>query len=63
MQCQLNAAYREEEREMIPYCQHEGIAVTPFSPLARGLLTGNTDSLRNTTDSLHTATIRRPNQS
>lgn len=51
MQCQLNAAYREEEREMIPYCQHEGIAVTPFSPLARGLLTGNADSLRNVTDS------------
>jgi aryl-alcohol dehydrogenase-like predicted oxidoreductase len=36
MQCQLNAAYREEEREMIPYCISEGIAVTPFSPLARG---------------------------
>lgn len=50
MQCQLNAAYREEEREMIPYCQHEGIAVTPFSPLARGLLSGNLDSLRNRTD-------------
>ena len=51
MQCQLNAAYREEEREMIPYCRHEGIAVTPFSPLARGLLSGNVASLRNTTDS------------
>jgi aryl-alcohol dehydrogenase-like predicted oxidoreductase len=50
MQCQLNAAYREEEREMIPYCQHEGLAVTPFSPLARGLLTGNAASLRNITD-------------
>ncbi len=51
MQCQLNAAYREEEREMIPYCQHEGLAVTPFSPLARGLLSGNSASLRNITDS------------
>jgi aryl-alcohol dehydrogenase-like predicted oxidoreductase len=50
MQCQLNAAYREEEREMIPYCISEGIAVTPFSPLARGLLTGQVDSLRNKTD-------------
>jgi 1-deoxyxylulose-5-phosphate synthase len=50
MQCQLNAAYREEEREMIPYCIEEGIAVTPFSPLARGLLSGNFDSLRNKTD-------------
>lgn len=50
MQCQLNAAYREEEREMIPYCINEGIAVTPFSPLARGLLSGNASSLRNTSD-------------
>lgn len=50
MQCQLNAAYREEEREMIPYCLDEGIAVTPFSPLARGLLSGNYDSVRNRTD-------------
>lgn len=51
MQCQLNAAYREEEREMIPYCRHEGMAVTPFSPLARGLLSGLPDSVRNKTDS------------
>jgi 1-deoxyxylulose-5-phosphate synthase len=50
MQCQLNAAYREEEREMIPFCQDQGIAVTPFSPLARGLLSGNLESLRNKTD-------------
>lgn len=50
MQCQLNAAYREEEREVIPYCRDEGIAVTPFSPLARGLLSGNLESLRNKTD-------------
>lgn len=54
MQCQLNAAYREEEREMIPYCQHEGLAVTPFSPLARGLLSGNATSLRNKTDQFTT---------
>ena len=50
MQCQLNAAYREEEREMIPYCISQGKAVTPFSPLARGLLSGAQDSLRNKTD-------------
>lgn len=50
MQCQLNAAYREEEREMIPFCQDQGIAVTPFSPLARGLLSGAPSSLRNQTD-------------
>ena len=43
MQCQYSLLYREEEREMIPYCQHEGIAVTTFSPLARGWLAGARD--------------------
>jgi 1-deoxyxylulose-5-phosphate synthase len=38
MQCQYNLLYREEEREMFPYCRDQGIAVTTFSPLARGLL-------------------------
>lgn len=56
MQCQLNAAYREEEREVIPYCISEGIAVTPFSPLARGLLSGHAASLRNQTDNFTHAT-------
>ena len=43
MQCQYNVLYREEEREMIPYCLDRGIAVTTFSPLARGWLSGATD--------------------
>jgi 1-deoxyxylulose-5-phosphate synthase len=38
MQCQYNLLYREEEREMFPYCRDQGIAVTTFSPLARGFL-------------------------
>ncbi|HET9391757.1 MAG TPA: aldo/keto reductase [Steroidobacteraceae bacterium] len=38
MQCQYNILYREEEREMLPYCRDQGIAVTTFSPLARGFL-------------------------
>lgn len=38
MQCQYNVLYREEEREMLPYCNDQGIAVTTFSPLARGFL-------------------------
>jgi aryl-alcohol dehydrogenase-like predicted oxidoreductase len=38
MQCQYSLLYREEEREMMPYCQDSGIAVTTFSPLARGYL-------------------------
>ncbi|KAI8365638.1 NADP-dependent oxidoreductase domain-containing protein, partial [Choanephora cucurbitarum] len=40
MQNCLNLVYREEEREMLPYCKDAGIAVIPWSPLARGLLTG-----------------------
>jgi aryl-alcohol dehydrogenase-like predicted oxidoreductase len=39
MQNHLNLLYREEEREMIGLCQSEGIAVIPWSPLARGRLT------------------------
>jgi aryl-alcohol dehydrogenase (NADP+) len=40
MQNHYNLVYREEEREMIPLCHYEGIAVLPWSPLARGLLAG-----------------------
>ena len=43
MQCQYNLLYREEEREMIPYCLDQGVAVTTFSPLARGWLSGAQD--------------------
>ena len=40
MQNYLNLLYREEEREMLPLCEAEGIGVIPWSPLAGGLLTG-----------------------
>jgi 1-deoxyxylulose-5-phosphate synthase len=40
MQPQYNLVYREEEREMLPLCKDQNIAVIPWSPLARGLLTG-----------------------
>ena len=56
MQNHYNAVYREEEREMIPLCQAEGIAIIPWSPLARGFLTGNRqaaaqgDTLRSRSD-------------
>lgn len=39
MQNHYNLIYREEEREMIPYCKDQGIGLIPWSPLARGLLT------------------------
>jgi 1-deoxyxylulose-5-phosphate synthase len=41
MQDHYNLVYREEEREMIPQCIDQGVGVIPWSPLARGLLTGN----------------------
>ena len=41
MQNHYNLIYREEEREMIPQCLDMGIGVIPWSPLARGMLTGN----------------------
>lgn len=41
MQNHYNLVYREEEREMIPFCQEENIGVIPWSPLARGFLAGN----------------------
>ena len=40
MQPHYNLIYREEEREMLPLCRDQGIGVIPWSPLARGLLTG-----------------------
>lgn len=40
MQNHYNLIYREEEREMIPLCASEGIGLVPWSPLARGFLTG-----------------------
>jgi aryl-alcohol dehydrogenase-like predicted oxidoreductase len=41
MQNYVNLIYREEEREMLPLCRSEGVAVTPWSPLARGFLAGS----------------------
>lgn len=40
MQNHYNLIYREEEREMIPYCEKTGVSITPWSPLARGILAG-----------------------
>lgn len=57
MQNHYNLVYREEEREMIPFCLDHGIGMIPWSPLARGFLAGNrkrgekTASLREQHDS------------
>jgi aryl-alcohol dehydrogenase-like predicted oxidoreductase len=50
MQPHYNLVYREEEREMLPLCQDQGIGVIPWSPLARGLLTGGRSKERNETE-------------
>ncbi|MBI4876151.1 MAG: aldo/keto reductase [Acidobacteria bacterium] len=58
MQNHYNLMYREEEREMIPLCREEGIGLIPWSPLARGFLTGNRrredfgETIRAKTDSI-----------
>ena len=58
MQNHYNLVYREEEREMIPLCRAEEIAIIPWSPLARGLLarpqqqSATVDTLRSKTDDL-----------
>jgi len=41
MQNHYNLVYREEEREMNPLCIDQGVGLIPWSPLARGFLTGN----------------------
>ncbi|REK27709.1 MAG: aldo/keto reductase [Planctomycetota bacterium] len=48
MQNHYNLIYREEEREMIPLCEAENVAVIPWSPLARGLLAGTRTKIDDT---------------
>ncbi len=58
MQNHYNLVYREEEREMIPFCLDQGVGLIPWSPLARGFLTGGRaregwgETLRAKTDKL-----------
>ena len=49
MQPHYNLIYREDEREMLPLCQDQKIAVIPFSPLARGMLTRKPSKEQNET--------------
>lgn len=51
MQDHYNLLYREEEREMIPLCQDQDVAVIPWSPLARGRLTRPWDATTSRTES------------
>jgi 1-deoxyxylulose-5-phosphate synthase len=53
MQNHYNLLYREDERELIPICNRQNVALTPYSPLAAGRLSRlewKTDTLRSQTD-------------
>ena len=56
MQNHYNLIYREEEREMLPLCREEGIGVIPWSPLARGFLSGNRKRGDRTADTIRSKT-------
>jgi len=61
MQNYYNLLYREEENEMIPYCNHTGVGLIPWSPVARGVLArpwATRDTLREQTDGFLKALIR-----
>lgn len=46
MQNHYNLVYREEEREMNPLCLDQGVGIIPYSPIARGFLAGNRQSVQ-----------------
>src|SRR5207245_10642447 len=56
MQNHYNLVYREEEREMLPLCADQGVAVLPYSPLARGMQIGRA-SCRERAESVRSARI------
>lgn len=41
MQCEYNLCHREAERDILPFCRDQGIAVIPYSPMARGFLSAD----------------------
>ncbi|MEW5872524.1 MAG: aldo/keto reductase [Chloroflexota bacterium] len=49
MQNHYNLIYREDERELLPFCQDQGVGVIPFSPLARGVLARKATEAQNET--------------
>lgn len=61
MQNYHNLLYREEEREMLPYCRASGVGCIPWSPVARGVLTrpwGARSTKREETDNFLKSLIR-----
>lgn len=65
MQNYLNLIYREEEREMIPYCKATGVGIIPWSPVARGMLArpwGSAATKREQTDAYLSTLVSRENE-
>lgn len=65
MQNYLNLIYREEEREMIPYCKATGVGIIPWSPVARGILArpwNSAPTKREQTDAYLSALVSRENE-
>jgi aryl-alcohol dehydrogenase-like predicted oxidoreductase len=54
MQCEYNPAHRECEREMLDLCRYAGLAVIPFSPMARGFLSADRRLIGNETERTRT---------
>ncbi len=54
MQNHYNALWREDERELIPFCRAEGLGLVPYSPLGRGFLCGSGSTLRREKDEMIT---------
>jgi aryl-alcohol dehydrogenase-like predicted oxidoreductase len=48
MQNHYNLIYREDERELLPFCEDQGVGVNPFSPLARGVLARKPEQVEDT---------------
>ncbi|MEI7846694.1 MAG: aldo/keto reductase [Chloroflexota bacterium] len=59
MQNHYNLLYREDERELLPLCQDQGIGVIPFSPLARGVLSRKPTKEQNDTIRYQSDTLAR----
>ena len=52
MQNHYNALWREDERELMPFCRAEGLGLVPYSPLGRGFLCGGGPTTRRETDEM-----------
>lgn len=65
MQNYYNLLYREEEREMLPYCKDTGVGIIPWSPVARGVLArpwGSRGTTREATDQFLSMLLNRENE-